>query len=346
MNSSKRKAPSENPNSGITDFLTELADYEKNVNRAIHKYNAYRKAASAIGKHNEKITSGKEAKKLDGVGAKIAEKIDEFLATGKLKKLEKIRKDDTSVAISLLTRVTGIGPAAARKLVDKEITNLELLKKNINELNRHQQIGLKHFEDFEKRIERSEMEKLESIIVSNISKLDNEYVATICGSYRRGAKSSGDIDVLLTHPSYTSDQTKNGDLLNKVVDKLKEIKFITDTLSHGETKFMGVCILPNKIDSELDDKKDATPSPVYRRIDIRLIPHDQYYCALLYFTGSDMFNKRMRTISLEKGFTINEYSIRPVGATGIAGEPLPVSCEQDLFDYIDMKYLEPHQRSE
>lgn len=45
----------------------------------------------------------------DGVGAKIAEKIDEYLKTGKLKKLDKIRADDTSQAISLLTRISGIG---------------------------------------------------------------------------------------------------------------------------------------------------------------------------------------------------------------------------------------------
>lgn len=37
--------------------MAELADYEKN-NRAIHKYNAYRKAAAAIGRHASKITSG------------------------------------------------------------------------------------------------------------------------------------------------------------------------------------------------------------------------------------------------------------------------------------------------
>ena len=43
---------------------SELANYEKNVNRQMHKYNAYRKAAGAIAKHPEHITSGKEAKKL------------------------------------------------------------------------------------------------------------------------------------------------------------------------------------------------------------------------------------------------------------------------------------------
>lgn len=48
----------------------------------------------------------------------------------------------------------------------------------------------------------------------------------------------------------------------------------------------------------------------------RLIPKDQYYCGVLYFTGSDIFNKNMRAHALEKGFTLNEYTIRPLGVTG------------------------------
>ena len=46
------------------------------------------------------------------------------------------------------------------------------------------------------------MTQLETKIKSEVSSLDPEYVATICGSYRRGAKSSGDIDILLTHPEF------------------------------------------------------------------------------------------------------------------------------------------------
>ena len=49
-----------------------------------------RKAAAALAKHPTRITSGAEAKELPGVGKKIAEKIDEFLSTGQLKKLEKV----------------------------------------------------------------------------------------------------------------------------------------------------------------------------------------------------------------------------------------------------------------
>uniref|UniRef100_A0A8C7YN93 DNA polymerase n=1 Tax=Oryzias sinensis TaxID=183150 RepID=A0A8C7YN93_9TELE len=316
---SKRKAPQESPNEGITDFLIELANYEKNVNRAIHKYNAYRKAASTISKYPSKIRNGEEAKKLDGVGAKIAEKIDEFLQTGKLRKLEKIRNDDTSSSINFLTRVTGIGPAAARKFFEEGVKTLD---------------GL-YFEEFEKRIPRAEMEQMEVL-----EKIDPEYIGTICGSYRRGAASSGDIDILLTHPNYTSHTEKQPKLLHAVVEHLESIGFVTDTLSKGDTKFMGVCQLQQS--NDVEDEEEY----LHRRIDIRLIPKDQYYCGVLYFTGSDIFNKNMRAHALEKGFTLNEYTIRPLGVTGVAGEPLPVDSERDIFEYIQYKFKEPKDRSQ
>jgi len=48
----------------IGRFFLELANYEKNVNRQMHKYNAYRKAAGVIARYNKKITSGAQARKL------------------------------------------------------------------------------------------------------------------------------------------------------------------------------------------------------------------------------------------------------------------------------------------
>lgn len=59
---SKRKAPEQNPNSDFCDFLIELAEYEKNVSRQIHKHNAYRKAASVLAKHPTRIKNGQEAR--------------------------------------------------------------------------------------------------------------------------------------------------------------------------------------------------------------------------------------------------------------------------------------------
>ena len=53
-----------------------------------------------------------------------------------------------------------------------------------------------------------------------------------------GAASSGDIDVLLGHPSYTSESTKKPPYLKSVVDVMEREGFVTDTLSLGESKFM------------------------------------------------------------------------------------------------------------
>lgn len=141
---SKRKAPANdgNHNKDFCDFLMELADYEKNVNRNVHKYNVYRKAAGILAALPKRIESGDEAKKLKGIGEKIAKKIDEFLQTGKLRKLENIHNDDTSTAISTLTRVTGIGPAKAKELVDQGIKTIDDLRSNKSKLTHHQLIGL------------------------------------------------------------------------------------------------------------------------------------------------------------------------------------------------------------
>lgn len=83
---------------------------------------------------------------------------------------------------------------------------------------------------------------------------------------------------------------------------MEKCNLIIETLSLGQTKFMGAC--------KLNDESRT------RRLDIRYTPHDQYYCSILYFTGSDMFNKKMRAHALENGFTLNEYTLRPIGSTG------------------------------
>ncbi|KAK9297035.1 hypothetical protein QLX08_009132 [Tetragonisca angustula] len=334
----KRKATDNagNPNQDLCDFLIDLANYERNVSKNIYKYNAYRKAATTLSGLPERVKNGQEARKLPGIGEKIAKKIDEFLSTGKLQKLEDIKKDESNVAINLLTRVSGIGPAKAKELVDKGIKTLEDLKKHQDKLNHHQKIGLKYFEDFEKSIPRKEVEKIEKIIKNSIAKLNEKYIVTICGSYRRGKKESGDIDVLLTHPTYTSkekESKKRISLLKDIVECLERKKLIVDTISLGSTKFMGVCQVP--INSEKP----------FRRLDIRLTPYDQYYCGVLYFTGNDLFNKNMRAHALEKNYTLNEYTLKRLTPEGTPGEAEKITCEEDIFQILGLPYKEPKDRN-
>ena len=68
-------------NERIHSMLLELAETEK-VKGDKMRSGAYYKAAASVKKCDEMITSGKQASKLEGVGKKIAEKIDELLTTG------------------------------------------------------------------------------------------------------------------------------------------------------------------------------------------------------------------------------------------------------------------------
>ena len=57
--------------------------------------------------------------------------------------LSKLKEEGTVDSFNLLTRVSGIGPAKARELIDAGIKTLEDLKKHTDKLTHHQLIGLR-----------------------------------------------------------------------------------------------------------------------------------------------------------------------------------------------------------
>ena len=77
-------------NENIAEQLDLLACVEKDT----HKSEAYKKGAEAIRKLNFEVTNGTEisqgARKVPGIGKGIANKIDEYIATGKIKNLGRL----------------------------------------------------------------------------------------------------------------------------------------------------------------------------------------------------------------------------------------------------------------
>lgn len=53
----------------------------------------------------------------------------------------------------------------------------------------------------------------------------------------------------------------------------------------------------------------------------------------------------MRAHALEKGFTLNEYALRPIGSSGVPGEPVEIASERDVFECLEYEYREPNERS-
>ena len=89
------------------------------------------------------------------------------------------------------------------------------------------------------------MAEIEQVAVEVIKTVDPKIQVTICGSYRRQKATCGDIDMLITHPDYTSDKP-TPKFLKKVVEELKKKNILTDDLSFGHAQYHGVAMLPKK----------------------------------------------------------------------------------------------------
>jgi DNA polymerase lambda len=51
------------------------------------------------------------------------------------------------------------------------------------------------------------------------------------------------------------------------------------------------------------------PGSKHRRLDIICVPYNEMGCALLYFTGSDYFNRSMRHFAKQRGYSLSQHGI-------------------------------------
>mgnify|MGYP006267162381 CR=1 FL=1 len=301
----------------ILDELTTIMNHEKQSKNTF-KARAYGKAIKGLSLL-DKIESLNDVLKanVEGIGKSIAEKIKEIIETGHSHKAETIREDPVSKAKEAFMNIYGVGAKKADALVKAGYMGIEDLRNNKNGLallNEKQKIGLKYYEDILERIPRAEMDMHNHYLQSTV---DTSASLQIVGSYRRGLESSGDIDVLIT-----------GNVeMDTFIDGLMDDGYITETLALGPKKFMGMCKIGNGYK--------------HRRIDILWCPPEEYIFSLVYFTGSDKFNIQMRKKALEKGWTLNEHSMKSV-ASGLGS--MTFKTEKNLFDFLEMPYLEPHER--
>jgi len=281
-----------------------------------------------IKSHGTDIKDGKELKGVKGVGKGSIDRINEILKTSTLKELNSTCKYDV---INELEKITGIGKVKAKSLViNNGVKSIDDLRDKLEQgdvvLTHHILVGLKYYEDINKKIPRKEMDMIDKYIHALINANFDNLIYTVCGSYRRGLSSSGDIDILISDPNYKTGIHKQK-YLEKLITILQENKFIIDSLTtNGSTKYMGICKLPRR--------KTA------RRIDIRCLNYNSYYTGLLYFTGSRQLNINMRNKALENGYKLNEYSVYN---TKKKQEIYPKS-EEEIFDLCGLDYLKPGER--
>lgn len=282
------------------------------------KIRAYERASETIRRLN-KPAAGMNVDELVAIptiGINIAQKIVEYVNTGKIQELEELVAKIPPDLVELLN-LEGVGPKTVHKLWKKlGIENIEQLERaargrRIRAISgfgakKEQQI-LQSIQNYRIRSERMTRREADQVI-AQVASIFAEDTCTVAGSYRRGRSTIGDIDIV------TSETPKK---INP--------------------------LLRSRADEVIDEGERKTSIRVLgKRVDIRFIRPEQFGSMLLYLTGSKDFNIRLRGIAIMHGWKLNEYGIeeRRSGRMHIFPD------EASMFAHLRMAYIPPELRED
>lgn len=294
-------------------------EFQERIQKNRFKEKAYAKVIQGISLI-DKVETIHDIEHVEGIGESIYAKCEAFFSG--------ISNEDKEIeAIHLFQQVHGIGPVKATELVQKyKLYTLDDLRSKSTLLQPIQRIGLKYVENSMLRIPRKEMDMHSSYLHTVLYNVTNgKLLGCIVGSYRRKKESSGDIDMLITHNS----TTKNLDhLFAQFISVCTQKGYIIDMLSSGKKKCMAFCRIGDKLPA--------------RRLDLLYTPPEEFVTSLLYFTGSQEFNIKIRSRALELGYTLNEHALTPLSKE----YPIPplFTTEKELFSFLQMEYISPDKR--
>jgi DNA polymerase IV len=339
MDPSNSGYSSESPNARTIQILDEMCKYYDQIQDQWRTL-AYRKGITTLKKQTTKITTSKQAAALPFIGQRLADKIEEIVLTDRLRKLDNTRDDPLGSVLRLFLGVYGAGLVQANKWIQAGYRTLEDLRDEAKLTESHK-IGLEHYDDFNSRIPRAEVEAHGAVVKAALRKIEPKFETTIMGRYRRGAKDSGDIDMIITCP-HASLTTLRTVVFDSLVPQLFKSGFLKTSLatSHSNdptgTKWHGASCLPT--------------SNVWRRMDLLLVPEEEMGAALIYFTGNDIFNRSIRLLARKKHMRLNQKGLYKDVKRGRGGEKLNEGVlvegrsEKKIFELLGVPWREPHER--
>ncbi len=317
-------------NAEVAQLLYDIADMLE-MQGVQFKPGAYRKAARSVetlsGDIAEVFGSGGRERlmTLPGVGESIAEKIAEFLSSGRLRYYDDLKKKFPQHIVELMN-VPGIGPKRIKLLHDKlrikTVAQLEAAAKahRIAKLpgfgGKSEEEILKGISTFKKGQERMPLGyalPIAAEIKQRLGKLRETIQVSIAGSMRRKKETIGDVDILAS--------CKGSAAAARMMAFFTKMPEVTRILAKGETK--ASIVLKTGL-----------------QVDLRVVDNNSFGAALQYFTGSKEHNVAVREIAIKKGLKLNEYGVfRKSSNRRIAGK-----TEEEVYKAIGLRYMDPEIR--
>ncbi|MEM6260369.1 MAG: DNA polymerase/3'-5' exonuclease PolX [Planctomycetota bacterium] len=268
--------------------------------------------------------------RVEGIGKGIAQKIEEYLRTGRVLEHQEMI-DAVPAGVLQMLDIPGLGPKGVAQLWnDAGVESIDELKTKIADgsLQDLKGFGKKKLEKLQQSIafaekagERTHLGYALPLALAMIDELEDlKGVEKIqyAGSLRRGKETIGDIDLLVAAKEQDAPA---------IMDTFVNLPMVEEVLGHGETKSSVRC----------DDAHRNI------QVDLRVVDPKHYGAALMYFTGSKEHNVKVRERAQAMGYTLNEYALADKGDKT---RQVETKTEEAIYKRLGMAWVPPELRED
>lgn len=311
-------------NTEIATIFEEIADLLELEAANRFRVRAYRNAARTVRDWPKEVATmieaGEDLLEIPGIGEDLATKMKEIVKTGMSPFLKQL-KQKTPVALTELLAIPGLGPKHVKTLYEKlHIKTIRQLKaaaaagkiQSIPSFGKKTQArilqGIADRQTVSHRHRLADITRIAEALRAYLADIPHVRKVELCGSYRRGSETVGDLDIVMT----ATDEERT----MATVFKYPEISHV---IAQGKTK--ASFILRSKL-----------------QVDIRLVAPSSHGAAVHYFTGSKDHVIALRDRALTKGLKINEYGVFK-GKRKIAGQN-----EEAIYKTVGLSLIPPELR--
>ncbi len=319
--------PSLPRNADVADAFDALADVSEILGEQGFRVLAYRRAATRIretGSSIAELALAGKAKELPGIGATIEAKVVELTETGEMSALEK-RRAEVPDEVTQFLRLPGLGPkTAARIWRELGVTTVDGLREAAEQqrVRTLQGLGAKSEEKILEALDKGlgpEPERRGLLgqglpVVREVVEALRAHPAAVevsaAGSVRRGRETFRDLDVIATATDPVA-----------LIAHFVELPWVLEIAAHGDTKATVVT-------------KQGL------RLDLRVVPPEDFGSLLQHFTGSKDHNVALREDAQRRGFSVSEYGVTVVDT----GEVHRFGSEEELYRFLGYAFIPPELR--
>ena len=313
-------------NDEVAGLLREYAELTQITGGDAFRARNYEKAARSVRGWTEDVgrLDAKGLRAIPGVGASIAAKIAEYLATGHIAALDELRAKIPPGVLEL-TRVPGLGPKRALQLShDLGVASVDDLAAAIQagrleglagfgaRSEERLASGIEVYRQGRERVTLDVAMHTAVTMVAALSAVPGCQRCAYAGSLRRWRETIGDVDILAA-------AADSAPLMAAFTAQPEAAAVIAS----GPTK-------------------TSIRTTAGLQVDLRVVPLDAWGAALQYFTGSQAHNVALRQIAIRQKLKLSEYGL----FDSETGELIVSRTEQEVYHRLGLAWVPPAMRED